>query len=258
MKEQSKLHIIGKISNPKIMLIHGVGFYWETCFKEIIEALSGQYCILLPELEGHCRKPTKYMSSVSVSATEILDEIKEKGITQIDVVYGISLGASIALEIAMKNQLIISHLILDSGQYESMGEMTEQFSVIMAQQFLNLLKGEHLISPIKENMGYENKDDVKVLQPLIFPEITYDALYHAFLAAYDYDIKECIEKIRMNVVIMLGGNEIYAKNSIPLVEEKCINPPQVYEVPDKGHAEVLSKEPNVITGFIKQLLLQEK
>ena len=213
---------------------------------------------MLPELEGHCRKPTKYMSSVSVSATEILDEIKEKGITQIDVVYGITLGASIALEIAMKNQLIISHLILDSGQYESMGEMTEQFSVIMAQQFLNLLKGEHLISPIKENMGYENKDDVKVLQPLIFPEITYDALYHAFLAAYDYDIKECIEKIRMNVVIMLGGNEIYAKNSIPLVEEKCINPPQVYEVPDKGHAEVLSKEPNVITGLIKQLLLQEK
>ena len=62
----------------------------------------------------------------------------------------------------------------------------------------------------------------------------------------------------MNVVIMLGGNEIYAKNSIPLVEEKCISPPQVYEVPDKGHAEVLSKEPNVITGLIKQLLLQEK
>mgnify|MGYP007103139595 FL=1 len=48
------------------------------------------------------------------------------------------------------------------------------------------------------------------------------------------------------------------KISIPLVEEKCISPPQVYEVPDKGHAEVLSKEPNVITGLIKQLLLQEK
>ena len=36
-----------------------------------------------------------------------------------------------------------------------------------------------------------------------------------FLVAYDYDIKERIEKIRMNVVIMLGGNEIYAKNFYP-------------------------------------------
>lgn len=52
MKEQSKLHIIGKISNPKIMLIHGVGFYWETCFKEIIEALSGQYCIFASGIRG--------------------------------------------------------------------------------------------------------------------------------------------------------------------------------------------------------------
>lgn len=56
----------------------------------------------------------------------------------------------------------------------------------------------------------------------------------------------------------VGWERDLCKNSIPLVEEKCINPPQVYEVPDKGHAEVLSKEPNVITGLIKQLLLQEK
>ena len=64
------------------------------------------------------------------------------------------------------------------------GNGTEQFfSNYGAAVFWNLLKGEHLISPIKENMGYENKDDVKVLQPLIFPEITYDALYHAFFSS---------------------------------------------------------------------------
>lgn len=107
-------------------------------------------------------------------------------------------------------------------------------------------------------MGYADKNDVKILRPLILPDISYDILYQAFLAAYDYDIKARTEKVGTHVVIMLGGDEPYAKNSIPLVQDKCINLPDIYEIPDKAHAEVLSKEPIIISDLIQRLLVKEK
>ena len=76
MREQSKLHIIGDINNPKVMLIHGVGFYWETCFTKIVETLADKYFVLLPELEGHCCGPTEYIGSVAESAAKIIEEMK--------------------------------------------------------------------------------------------------------------------------------------------------------------------------------------
>ena len=33
-------HFIGNVNNPKVVLIHGMGFYWEKCFTPIIEALE--------------------------------------------------------------------------------------------------------------------------------------------------------------------------------------------------------------------------
>ena len=46
-------HFIGNVNNPKVVLIHGMGFYWEKCFTPIIEALELEYCLIIPELEGH-------------------------------------------------------------------------------------------------------------------------------------------------------------------------------------------------------------
>lgn len=244
------MHIIGDNRKPKAMLIHGAGFYWETCFADIVNQVKDKCCLLIPELEGHCCEPDERMVSVHASADRIIQALIRHDCREIDVVYGISLGASVALEIALQNSINISNLILDSGQYESMGEMTEHFSAIMADEFAKLVHGEHLISPVKENMGYLSDNDVDVLQPLIFPSITREALHKAFLAAYSYDIKERSERLDMNVNMMMGGNEIYAKRSIPLIERMCLHAPEINEFPDKGHAEVLSKEPERISRFI--------
>ena len=45
-------HFIGNVNNPKVVLIHGMGFYWEKCFTPIIEALELEYCLIIPELPG--------------------------------------------------------------------------------------------------------------------------------------------------------------------------------------------------------------
>ncbi len=257
-KETFKVHCIGDLRRPKIMLVHGAGFYWETCFKGIVEELQDEYCILTPELEGHCENPTEYMNSVNETAQKIINTLKEQGISEVKVIYGISLGASIAMELCLLNQIQVSHLVLDSGQYEAMGEMTEQYANIMADLFLNILQGEHLILPVKENMGYSNNRDVEVLQSLIYPQMTYEGLYKAFFAAYSFSIVGRVERLKMKVYVILGGNETYAKQSLSLIESVCLQELEVLEFKDRGHAEVLAKEPELLAKVIRDIITENR
>lgn len=115
---------------------------------------------------------------------------------------------------------------------------------------MKLLDGEHFPSPVKENMGYASGNDVEVLQPLIYKQITRKALLQAFLAAYSYDLKSKQIKINSHAAVIIGGNETYAAQCMPLLEEMCLYSPKIFEYPNRGHAEVLSKDPEKISELI--------
>ncbi len=248
------VHILGDKNAPKILLVHGAGFYWETCFKPFIDEFKDNYCLIIPELEGHSKEDPSYMKSISGTAQLISNELLEVGINQIDVAYGISLGASIVCEIGLQKKVKIDKMILDSGQYISMGEMTDQYSNFMADAFIALEQGVHFNSPVKESMGYENNEDVKALQPLLGEGISRETLYNTFKAVYEYDVRNATEKLDSSVVIMYGTNEIYAPQSTPVVSSICINAPLEVTIEDCGHAQALSEKPEEIMGVIKNCL----
>ena len=75
---------------------------------------------------------------------------------------------------------------------------------------------------------------------------------HAALAAYGYDIKKRMEKLRMKVVIMYGGNELFAAKSVSLVKEKCVSECEVYAYDNMGHSEVLSLHPEKLCEIIRK------
>lgn len=74
----------------------------------------------------------------------------------------------------------------------------------------------------------------------------------AALAAYGYDIKKRMEKLRMKVVIMYGGNELFAAKSVSLVKEKCVSECEVYAYDNMGHSEVLSLHPEKLCEIIRK------
>lgn len=138
MKVNYNLNIVGDKTNKKILLIHGVGFSYANCFKSIIAKLSKTYCIISPELPGHGNNTLGRLSSVEDVAEDLEKSLMLEDIVNIECAYGISLGASIALQISLNKKINVNNLIIDGGQYESMGEMIEPFSKVMAEQFDNL------------------------------------------------------------------------------------------------------------------------
>lgn len=56
----------------------------------------------------------------------------------------------------------------------------------------------------------------------------------------------------MKVVIMYGGNELFAAKSVSLVKEKCVSECEVYAYDNMGHSEVLSLHPEKLCEIIRK------
>ena len=178
--------------------------------------------------------------------------VRNHRIEELDCIYGISLGASIAIEIALRDCIRINKLILDGGQFESMGIMKKIDAYFMAKEFQKVIQKKRMWSYVSKQMGYRNGNEIEVLYPLCCKRIQFDTLYDAALAAYGYDIKKRMEKLRMKVVIMYGGNELFAAKSVSLVKEKCVSECEVYAYDNMGHSEVLSLHPEKLCEIIRK------
>ena len=106
-KDQSKIHLRGNGNGKRVLLIHGMGFNWKNCFDKVLHILGKNYYFIIPELSGHNASSDGAVTSVIHSAAYISNLLQMKGINQVDTVYGISLGASIALELAYKGDIKI-------------------------------------------------------------------------------------------------------------------------------------------------------
>lgn len=253
MRANYNLNIVGNTDMKKVLLIHGVGFNYKNCFNEIINKLKKNYCVLSPELPGHGSETIGILNSVEDVAKDIEESLLSEGINHIACVYGISLGASIAVQIALNGQIKIDKLIIDGGQYESMGEMIEQFSSVMSEQFINLKNGIHLIEEVREGMGYGD-NDITVLTPMMYSKIEKTTLYEAFKMAYSYDIKNKKERFTMPICIMFGSRETYASKYIKLIKSKSLDSVEILSFANVGHAEILGTNPDLILNEIEKSL----
>lgn len=255
MKEVSRCHFFGSINHPKVMLIHGMGFYWERCFENIIDTLKESCYLIVPEIIGH----HNVIENTKIRVEDIVQTIEsimmENRIERIDVVYGISFGAILASELAFRHIIRFNNLILDGAQFVNMGILNRISSIIMAIQFKKIMKNKHMNSYIKSQMGYLNKNEIEILKPLMCENISFSSLVSSAYATYSYKISNK-DFIDSNLIYIYGENEIFSQKSEQLLRQHCNKTFENNIFYNRGHAEVLSKLPNEITKIINKTLTQ--
>lgn len=253
-KDVYNCHFIGYKENPKILLIHGMGFYWNNCFRKIIDELKSIYFLIIPELEGH----HNIKEATNIKITECIEWLENilisNHINKIDAVYGISFGASIAVEFARRKNITVHNLILDGAQFVDQGMMKRLSSWIMAWQFKRVLSNKKLFSYIKRQMGYINKDEVAILKPMMCDRISFQTLEQSAYECYNYNINNGNEKIESKVWFICGSGENFALQSEKLISNAALLPIHKRVYQGKGHAEVLSQHPEEIVDIIKKCL----
>lgn len=251
-KEAYSCHFIGDLNNPKVVLIHGMGFYWEICFAPIIEALESEYYLIIPELEGHHNKRERTDITIADCVDWLEQEFISNNINQVDVVYGISFGASIAAEFAHNKKIKIDNLILDGAQFVNQGLISWFSALIMAWQFKRILSNKHIFPYIRKQMGYTNQDEISILKPLMCNTISLQTLQQSAYECYKYNITEN-NKIESNVWFIYGSGERFAAQSEEFIADCVLKPIKIKIYNDKGHAEILSCNPETIINIIKDI-----
>ena len=107
------IHTFGNPSAPVFVILHPPGLSGDYCYQLIRPYLKEDYCIIAPDLRGHGKDETDYISPAEDGKT-LLRYLKEKKNLNIRLLFGASIGAAAALRVIQDPELMIDHVYLDS------------------------------------------------------------------------------------------------------------------------------------------------
>ena len=103
------------VENPEcILLIHPSLVTWDY-FENVIPLLKGHYHLLIPAIPGYDLKDDSQFSTVEKVASQLADDLLQKGIREVKAIYGCSMGGSIVLRMAADGKLKAQHYVMDGG-----------------------------------------------------------------------------------------------------------------------------------------------
>ena len=104
-------HVLGEKHSMVIVMIHGTGMSWDM-LMDSAEILREKYCVVLVSVPGHDPNTTEEFTSVEQVAGEIEAGLIEMGRSNIDLLYGLSMGGGIAIRILADNRLSIRRAVI--------------------------------------------------------------------------------------------------------------------------------------------------
>ena len=106
--------IYGNIEAPTLLLIPGLGVSYEI-FLPLIKLLEERFRIIAVQVDGFTIGVNTRFTSVDDQAGQIIGFVRQHCGGHLDCAYGLSLGGKILSRILERNEIIISHSILDAA-----------------------------------------------------------------------------------------------------------------------------------------------
>ena len=107
-------NVFGNKNAPTLMLIPGLGVSYEI-FIPLINILENDFHIIAVEVDGFVLGKHTRFTSVDDQAVQIIDYIKENYEGRLDCAYGLSLGGKILSRILERDEILISHAVMDAA-----------------------------------------------------------------------------------------------------------------------------------------------
>lgn len=104
----------GKENEKSIVMIHGLSMSWDM-MKEAIDLLKEKYHVLAIAVPGMDLNEDNEFTSVEQIASEIEDALFQKGISNVNCIYGLSMGGALALRMLADNKVYFENAIMDGG-----------------------------------------------------------------------------------------------------------------------------------------------
>ena len=135
-----KFQTLGNPNSPLIIMLTG-SFCPSSGLKYLYEKLKDDYCLILPEYNGHYENST--FSSRQNEAKEVVEYIQKQNINTIKMIYGQSMGAEIAIELFKqleKTNINVDYCFLDGAPCIKLPYLYKKFMHFKFNQILKMMK----------------------------------------------------------------------------------------------------------------------
>ncbi|WP_338750475.1 alpha/beta hydrolase [Bacillus sp. FJAT-52991] len=214
-----------------IILLHGGGLsYWS--LQQQINYLSQKFHVVTPIIDGHGEDGNTTFISIEDSADKLIKYINENHNGKVYAIYGLSLGAQIAIEIISKRKNIVEFAIIESGLVIPMKNITT-LSLFMQKILYRLISQKWFAKiqaktlNIPENM-FENyyKDS---------QSISKQSLINSTYSNGNFYPKEHLKETNAKVLIIVGSKELKIMKKSAQVLKKTIPKSTLYIAEGMNH-----------------------
>ncbi|MCR5004636.1 MAG: alpha/beta hydrolase [Clostridiales bacterium] len=175
-----RIYEYGKENPECILLIHPSLVTWDY-FEKVVPLLEKQYHLLIPAIPGYDLKDDSQFFSVELTASQLAEDLRQKGIREVKAIYGCSMGGSIVLRMAADGKLKAQNYIMDGGitPYQLPWIWTRFIALRdFGMMALGKLGGEKVIVKAFSSTKY-SAEDIKYVAH-IFRHCTYKTLWNTF------------------------------------------------------------------------------
>ena len=114
-----EFHEYGNPTNQRVMLIPGLGVSHEI-FEPLIKLLEDDYHVIAVAIDGFIIGQRSLFTSVEDQAEQVIDYIKHRHNSHIEVIYGLSLGGKILSRIMERGAVSVDHAIMDAAPLKAL------------------------------------------------------------------------------------------------------------------------------------------
>ena len=244
------IHEFGKDHKESILLIHPSLVKWDY-FEYVIPLLQNKYHLLVPALPGYDFDDECEFSSVEKIAEALSNQLKEMGIKHLHLIYGCSMGGSIALIISLMNIVQVEHCVMDGGitPYELPRFLCR---LIAVKDYLLIMAGKiggiRLLEKAFATDDYSPEDLQYVAE--VLKHCSRKTIYRTFYSCNNYILPSGKEKPSAKIHYWYSKKEEKERSSDIRFMKKNFPETEFVSYPDLGHAGLVLLKPDLFVEMI--------
>ena len=158
------IHTHGSKGDPVIIILHPMGITGEKMYEVVGTKFRGEYYFITPDMGGHGSEKRKFRSA-RAEAAALHNYLQQKGLTQIRLLYGASLGCAVSLHLLRYEDLDIEHVYLDGAPVARLSAVMRKIfaPVLVWQQDMIIRNREKGISDFVKRYGRDIAEHMEVI-----------------------------------------------------------------------------------------------
>ncbi|WP_295153392.1 hypothetical protein [uncultured Ruminococcus sp.] len=210
-----RFNTYGSRNNPIIIMLTS-SFCSAESLSYLYEELNSDYFVIVPEYNGHYEGSSDFTTS-NTEAKEIVDFLKENGISDVCLIYGQAMGAEIGMELisqSLKQRITIESAFFDGGTFLKQPKLYKAIMNFKHKSMMNKMKTQSVDEVVNwKSVDQFKKDETETMRPVIesmvktAPVITDSSIKNETEARYTFNFPPLPDEVQENIFFVYASDE---------------------------------------------------